>query len=121
SDPDIGVRALAVRAVADLVDPVLVKHRLDAGKGDADLAARLAALGKGQEVRVLLEITIALGRLRWVGIPGWLKENLPKPDQTLAHAALQALRRSANWQAILELIDSPGDTPLRSIALRALA
>src|SRR5262249_29209122 len=35
TDRDARVRAQAVRAVADLSDPILVKHRLDAGRGDA--------------------------------------------------------------------------------------
>ena len=65
SDPEPSVRAQAVRAIADLADPVLVRHRLDAGPGDAELAARLAALGNGQDRRVELEVIIALGRLRW--------------------------------------------------------
>ena len=47
SDPEPSVRAQAVRAIADLADPVLARHRLDAGPGDAELAARLAALSQG--------------------------------------------------------------------------
>ena len=34
SDPEPSVRAQAVRAIADLADPVLARHRLDAGPGD---------------------------------------------------------------------------------------
>jgi len=121
SDPEPSVRAQAVRAVADLADPVLTRHRLDAGPGDADLALRLAALGKGQDSRVLLEVIIALGRLGWAGAPDWLKQNLGKPDAALAHAAMQTLRRSRNWPAILKLLDEPSSAPLRAIALRAVA
>ena len=40
TDPEPSVRAQAVRAVADVADPVLTKHRLDAGPGDASLAQR---------------------------------------------------------------------------------
>jgi putative heme-binding domain-containing protein len=121
SDPEASVRAQAVRAVADLADPVLTRHRLNAGPGDVDLAARLAALGKGQDSRVLLEVIIALGRLRWAGLADWLSQNLGKPDASLAHAAQQALRRSESWSAILQLLDEPDSTPIRAIALRAVA
>jgi putative membrane-bound dehydrogenase-like protein len=121
SDPEPGVRAQAVRAVADLADPVLTRHRLDAGPGDAGLAERLAALGKGQDGRVLLEVVIALGRLRWAGAPDWLRQNLGQPDAALAHAAMQTLRRSTNWSSILKLLDEPAAVPLRAVALRAVA
>src|SRR5207237_4203201 len=121
SDPEASVRAQAVRAVADLTDPVLTRHQLDAGPGDADLAVRLAALGKGQDSQVLLEVIIALGRLRWVGAPDWLRQHLGTPDGALAHAAMQTLRRSGNWPAILKLLDEPSSTHLRVLALRAIA
>jgi hypothetical protein len=121
SDPEASARAQAVRAVADLADPVFTRHKLDAGPGDADLAERLAALGKGQDHRVLLEVFVALGRLRWAGVPDWLRHNLGKPDAALAHAAQQALRRSRNWPAILKLLDEPDGTLMRAIALRAVA
>src|SRR5262249_35867476 len=48
SDPEPRVQAQAVRALADLADPVLVGGRLDARPGDADLAARLAVLAEGR-------------------------------------------------------------------------
>jgi putative membrane-bound dehydrogenase-like protein len=121
SDPEPRVRAQAVRAAADLADPVLTRHRLSAGAGDAGLAGQLAELGKGQNSLVLREILIALGRLRWAGIPDWLRQNLGQPDAALAHAAMQALRRSENWPAILKLLDEPNGVPLRTIALRAVA
>jgi putative membrane-bound dehydrogenase-like protein len=121
SDPEASVRAQAVRAVADLADPMLTRHRLNAGPGDAALAARLAALGKGQDRRVLLEVIVALGRLRWAGLPDWLGRNLTKPDDALAHAAMQALRRSENWSAILQFLDEPDGASLRAIARRAVA
>jgi putative membrane-bound dehydrogenase-like protein len=121
SDPDASVRAQAIRAIGDLTDPVLVRHKLDAGRGDADLAARLAALAKDQDDRVVLEVVITLGRLRWTGAPDWLRQNLAKPDNALAHAAMQTLRRSDNWPAVLKLLDEPAQVPIRSIALRAVA
>jgi putative membrane-bound dehydrogenase-like protein len=121
SDRDPRVQAQAVRAIADLTDPVLLERRLDAGPPDAKLAQRLADWGKGKAPPVLLEVTIALGRFRWSGAPGWLQEALARPDDALAHAAMQTLRRSANWPAVLKLADGPDTDPLRTIALRALA
>jgi putative membrane-bound dehydrogenase-like protein len=121
SDADASVRAQAVRAIGDLTDPVLVRHKLEAGRGDADLATRLAALAKGQDDRVVLEIVVALGRLRWAGAADWLRQNLTKPDAALAHAAMQTLRRSGNWPAVIPLLDQPSQAPMRSIALRAVA
>jgi putative membrane-bound dehydrogenase-like protein len=114
NDPDPRVRAQAVRALADLLDPVLATHRLDAPPADG---SRLAALGKGQDPRVLLEVVVALGRLRWSGAPDWIRENVSSPDPALAHAVQQTLRRSGNWPAVLKLLDSPH----RDVALRALA
>src|SRR5262249_28457277 len=64
-DPEPRTRPQAVRALADLPAPVLIPHRLDAGPGDAKLAARLAAWAEGKDPRVLLEVVVALGRLRW--------------------------------------------------------
>jgi putative membrane-bound dehydrogenase-like protein len=121
TDPDAAVRAVAVRAVADLRDPVLTRHKLDAGRGDADLAVRLAALAKGQEPRVVREIVVALGRLRWADAPDWLRQNLAEPDAALAHAAMQTLRRADNWPAVVKLLDRPAGEPIRAIALRAVA
>jgi putative heme-binding domain-containing protein len=121
ADPDPAVRAQSVRALADLTDPVLTRHKLDAGPGDTATATRLASLARGQEDRVLLEIVVALGRLRWMDTPEWLRQNLTKPDPALAHAAMQAMRFSANWPAILKLLDQADTEPTRAIALRALA
>lgn len=121
SDAEPSVRAQAVRAVSDLADPVLTQHKLDAGAGDTELAVRLTALAKGQDPRVVLEIVVALGRLRWPGAPDWLKQNLEKPDAVLAHAAMQTLRHSANWASVLKLLDEPTGTPIRNIAVRAIA
>jgi putative membrane-bound dehydrogenase-like protein len=121
TDPDAGVRVQAVRAVADLADPVLTKHKLDAGAGDAEIASRLAALATGQDARMQMEIVVAVGRLRWANAPEWLRQNLGKPDATLQHAAMQTLRRAGNWPAVVKLLDQPSDAPIRSIALRALA
>ncbi len=121
ADPDPRVQARAVRALADLTDPVLARHRLDAGPGDAETAVRVAALADGKDPRVLLEVVIALGRLHWRDAPGWLNKTLTKPDAALAHAAMQTLRRSNNWPAVLKLIDLPSTEPIRAIALRAVA
>jgi len=121
SDSEPSIRAQAVRAVADLTDPVLTRHRLDVGPGDGAVAASLSALARGQDDRVLLEIVVALGRLRWAGAAEWLRQNLARPDATLAHAAMQTMRRSANWPATLKLLDQADTEPIRAIALRALA
>jgi putative membrane-bound dehydrogenase-like protein len=121
ADPEPHVRAQALRAVADLTDPVLVKHRLDAGAGDAALAERLAALAVKQGPRVQLEVVIALGRLRWADAPAWLLTNVTTSDPALAHAAQWALRRSGNWPAVLKFLDEPNGEPFRVIARRAVA
>jgi putative membrane-bound dehydrogenase-like protein len=121
TDPDPRVQAQAVRAVADLADPVLVQHRLAGGPGDPELAVRLADLAEGLDPRVILEVTIAVGRLRWAGTPAWLRATLRRPDPALAHAAMQALRRSGNWPEILTLLDGPDTAPTRPLALRAIA
>src|SRR5262249_2888581 len=101
---DQHVRAQIVRAIADLADPVLVKHRLDAGAGDPRVAENIIQLPcrvftAGDGPQVLLEKVVALGRLRWPATPDWLRQNLGKPDAALAHAAMQAMRRSENWPA----------------------
>jgi putative membrane-bound dehydrogenase-like protein len=121
SDPAPAVRVQAIRAVADLADPVLASHDLDASAGDAALAARLAEIGKRADRPVQLEIIVALGRLRWPGTAHWLREHVKEFDPPLAHAAMMAMRRSGNWPAVLKLIDAPSSDPLRPIALRAAA
>src|SRR5262249_49310263 len=121
SDPDPRVQAQAVRALADLMDPVLVRHRLDAGPGDPAFAARLAAVAGGRDPRVQLEVILALGRLRWSDAPAWLRRNLKQPDAALAHAAQWTLRRAGNWPAVLQLLDEPNTEPFRTIARRAVA
>ena len=107
--------------MADLADPVLLRHRLDAGPGDAELAARLAQLAPDRDPRVVREVVIAVGRLGWSGAPNWLHSILKDPDAALAHAAVQTMRRSANWPAILALLDQPDSVPVRALALRAIA
>jgi quinoprotein glucose dehydrogenase len=101
---------------------VLVAHRLDARDGDAVIASRLAGPARGQEPTVLLEIVVALGRLRWPPSPQWLPGVFgDAPEPILAHAAIQMLRQSENWSDILKLIDRPSKEPLRTAALTALA
>jgi putative heme-binding domain-containing protein len=121
SDPDPRVQAQAVRALADLTDPVLVQHRLAAAPADAALAERFAALAVGRDPRVLLEGVVALGRLRWPNAPAWLRKNLKPSDGALAHAAQWTLRGAGNWPAVLELLDEPAGEPIRAVALRAVA
>lgn len=123
SDPEPRVQAQALRVVADLTDPVLVKHRLDAGKGDEAIAQRIADLARkdGLDPRVQLEAIIALGRLRWSGAPIFLQKMLKKPEPALAHAAMWTLRHAGNWPAVLKLLDELSSEPIRAIALRAVA
>jgi putative membrane-bound dehydrogenase-like protein len=121
TDPAPSVRAQAVRAVADLADPVLSQHRLNAGPGDTDLVGRLANLAQGQHDLVLLEVINALGRLHWSGSPDWLRLNLLHTDAALEHASMQTLRRCGNWPAVLKLLDEPNIALIRGIALRAVA
>jgi putative membrane-bound dehydrogenase-like protein len=121
TDPDAAVRVQAIRAVADLTDPVLWMRRLDAGRGNVLVARRLAALGEGGDTRLQREVVVALARLNWSDTPGWLTRHVPKPDAPLAHAAMQALRTARNWPAVLQLLDRPAEDPIRAIALRAVA
>jgi putative heme-binding domain-containing protein len=131
NDPDMRVQAQAVRAVADLTDPILMQHQLDAGTGDAKTAERLAALAEGKDPQVILEVVVALGRLRWAKPAEWLRQTITArrfPNESfdaqypaLAHAAQQTLRRAGNWPAVLQLLDLPDSEPMRRIALRALA
>lgn len=121
SDSDRSVRAQAIRAIADRADPVLVEHRLAAGQGDESIASRLAALPVGTDARLVREVVIALGRLKWAGTPDWVAKNITKPDAALAHAAMQAMRAAGNWPAVLASLDRPTDDAVRGIALRAIA
>lgn len=126
NDGDQSVRAQAVRAIADVTDPVFVRHRLEAGRGDEDLCRRLASLWEGADARLRLEVLVALGRLRWSAVPTWYRQYAATSDQALSHAAMQLLRRAENWPAVLELLDvgpSSADSKpdYRTIALRALA
>ncbi len=120
SDPDPSVRIQAIRALGDVGDPVLVKHRLDAGPGDTGLAVKLAALGEGADARTQREVIIALTRLKWTGAPNWIAKHVTKPDAALAHAAMQAFRHAGNWPTVLKFLDRPTDDALRAIALRAV-
>lgn len=131
NDSNAGVQIQAVRAIADLTDPVLVRHRLDAEPGDAETAERTAALAVGRDGAVLLDVVIAVGRMRWTKSPEWLQKVVSPSGQVkepgkmwepfVAHAAMQTLRRSGNWPAVLKLLELPSTEPMRSIALRAIA
>ncbi|MGE3808302.1 MAG: HEAT repeat domain-containing protein, partial [Gemmataceae bacterium] len=121
NDPEQAVRIQAIRALADLADPVLVHHRLDAAAADPGLAAKLAALAENAPPAIIREVVIALGRLRWADTPMWLRKHLGAADAVLAHAAMQALRQAGNWPETLKLVDLPNTTPLQGIALRAVA
>jgi putative membrane-bound dehydrogenase-like protein len=126
-DPDPSVRAHAIRAIADVADPVLAQHRLNAGRGDQELADRLARLAdRVADGRVTLEVLIALRRLQWKDAPQWSASTTTVTDHTLAHAAMQLLRSCDNWPGVMSLLDraEPADgmaTNVRTIALRAIA
>jgi putative membrane-bound dehydrogenase-like protein len=121
SNSDSSVRVQAIHAIADMTDPILSQHRLDAGAGDAKIAARLAALAEKAEPRIVREVIVALGRLQWFDAPTWLRKQIRSPDVALGHAAMQTLRQSKNWPAVLQLLNEPDDQPLRAIAIRSLA
>ena len=118
-DPEVRVRAQAVRAIGDLSDPILVNDRIDGRRGDDNVAERIAELAKNADPRVLLEAVIVLRRLRWPGTPEWLAANLSQSDPAIDHAASQAIRHAGNWPAALELLDGPPH--LRRLALHAVA
>jgi putative membrane-bound dehydrogenase-like protein len=131
ADTDVRVQVQAIRSLADLEDPVFVRHRLDASPGSADTAARLAKLADGKDPRVLFETVVAVGRLGWSDAPAWIQKVFTArqsadgadgaPDPFLAHAAQQTLRKSGNWPAVVKLLDLPIGDPLRTIALQAIA
>lgn len=121
TDKAVAVRVQAVRAIADLTDPVLVSHRLDVGPGDPAIAERLVALADRSEPRITLEVILALGRLRWPRSVAWLEQYLQAPDATLAHAAQWTMRRASTWADVLKLLDLPAEKPIRAIALRVLS
>lgn len=54
-DPDPRLRAQAVRAIADLFDPIFVEHTIAATRGNPKIAKRLAALDRRQDARVMLD------------------------------------------------------------------
>jgi putative heme-binding domain-containing protein len=126
-DPRVIVQA--VRAIADLSDPVLVSGRLDAEPGDRELGLRLTQLAVRQsDPRVDREVVIALGRLRSAATVDCLREVVDPvhADAALTHAAVHTLRRSANWTAVLQWLDAgaeatPTQRRLREWALLALA
>jgi putative membrane-bound dehydrogenase-like protein len=120
-DPDARVRAQAIRAIADLFDPILANHRLDAARGDEVVANRLAKFLLDRDSRVKLEAIVALGRLRWPAAPTKIAEELHDPDPVLAHAAMQTIRQCANWNETLAILDRPESDAIREIGLRAIS
>ncbi len=117
TDANPRVRAQAIRAIADLADPILIEHKLDAGRGDAKLAKQLAELAAGEDLCVQLEVVVALGRLRWADAPGFLRPRLSTRDTALAHAVMQTLRRCENWPEVVKLLSGYGS----GVTLRACA
>ncbi len=120
-DEDIRVRVQAIRAIADLTDPVLAQGKLDAGRGDARIAQRLAALRVERDPRLLREVIIALGRLKWTDAPRWIFYHLnTKPDVAVQHAAAYTLRAADNWASVFTILEN-GFSPARPAALVAAA
>lgn len=130
------VQTQAIRALADIYDPVLVEHRLDAGPGDAKIAKSLAERVTWRQPHVTLDVFVALGRLKWESAPNWMSQRLTTTTPAVAHAVQQTLRRCGNWSSVLRLLDEPSQPPpikrdppvnepqataLRDIALRAIA
>lgn len=115
AEPRIQVQAL--RAAIDLACPGLGTTREEAAK----FAAEFAEFAKGKDPRVVLEVVLALGQLEWAETPNRLPAMLTKPDPTLEHAAMWAMRRSQNWPAVLTLLDMAEDDIGHVLALRALA
>lgn len=103
------LKTQAVRALADLHDPVLVEHRLDTGNSSQRIAWFIAALADKNDGPGMLDVVIAIGRLKWNSTPHWMSLHLTRnwltPD--IAHAAQQSLRRCGDWLAVLRLLDGP--------------
>ena len=121
TDGSIPVRVQAVRAIADLTDPILVKDKVAAGPGDVKIAERLSKLRVERDPRLLLEVTIALGRLIWKDAPRWVFFHINcKPDPAVAHAASWTFRAADNWPYVFSIWDNPF-SPSRPAALVAAA
>lgn len=123
-DPqDPRVRAQAIRAIADLSDPILAQHRLRAPADRTSIAKWVAAVAVHDDSRVRLEAINCVGRMQWNEAPDWIADLLGghETDTALAHAAMQTLRRSRNWPAMFKLIDKLDNWPIRAVAMRALA
>ena len=118
---NINVRCQAVRAMADLSDPVLSQHKLDVGRGDVKFAERLSELAVDTPPQLQLEIVVAMRRLRWSAAPRWLADHLKRPDAALAHAVMQTMRRADNWPQVIALLDRPTNDAARKAALIAIA
>jgi hypothetical protein len=122
SDPDPRVRVQAIRAIraiADLTDPVLVNTRIRSARGDAKIVTRIAAIAEHADPGVVLEALILMRRMRWLQSPQWIAAHLSAEDPALNHAAQQAMRSAANWPGVDRLLDA--SPRLRKLALHAMA
>ena len=107
-DHSIPVRIQAIRAIADLTDPILVKDKLNAGRGNTTISKRLGKLRVERDPRLLREVAIALGRLKWVGAPRWLFLHInSEPDAAITHAATWTFRQADNWPYVITIWDNP--------------
>ncbi|MFM9966499.1 MAG: HEAT repeat domain-containing protein [Planctomycetaceae bacterium] len=111
STSDRRLQTQAIRALADLHDPVLVGHRLDAGPGDVNVVKRLMGLVGRRNHHLTLEIVVAIGRMNSAQAPVWMSQNLALMDPVLAHATQQTLRRCGDRLAVLRLLDGRSPEP----------
>jgi putative membrane-bound dehydrogenase-like protein len=126
STADIGVRIQAIRAVVDLIDPVLNPTGETTPEDLKEIAGRLTELPGLDDRCLLREIVIALRRLLWPQSVAWLAAHINSSEPALDHAAMQLLRESGDWAAVARLWDPPdkesaGAAHLRTLALRAAA
>ena len=99
------LKTQAIRVLTDLHDPVLVEHRLDTGNSNQRIAWFIAALMDKNDGIGMLDVVIAIGRLKWNSTPHWMSLKLAWLTPDNAHAAQQSLRRCGDWSAILRLLD----------------
>ena len=107
---DPGIRALAIRALADRSQPV-----------PAETLTLITASLKDSSPRTRLESSVALARLSAKTSAFALTDLLGGDDPIVSHTAVQSLIRLEAAEACLAIVDAPGSTdPRRTGALRVL-